>query len=94
MPEIHRGVDEISMDNERPEIGKIRKPLNAKDYGAICGNCGGRIPPNSPVSVLVGAGDERIILHSTYECSPPGGAFYGFWGEGELVSSFERIEQC
>jgi len=62
--------------------------------GAPCANCGGPIFPQSQVSVLLGPDGQRQVAHSTFECSPAGGAFYGYWGEGELVASFERIEQC
>ena len=60
----------------------------------VCANCGGLILPNSHVGVLKGVNGASLICHTTYECSPPGGAFYGFWGDGRLVSSFEKIEQC
>ncbi|MDH5638829.1 MAG: hypothetical protein OEZ04_10080 [Nitrospinota bacterium] len=62
--------------------------------GAACANCGGPIFPHTQVSVMVGLGGARQVAHSTFECSPAGGAFYGYWGEGKLESSYERIEQC
>ena len=62
--------------------------------GGVCANCGGLIPPNSQVAVLAGPGGGSVIAHSTYDCFPPGGAYYGYWGEGRLVSCFDKIEQC
>ncbi len=60
---------------------------------AVCGNCGGPIFPGSHVAAPPGIAGEPVIFHTTYECSPPGGTFYGYWGDGKLVSSFNKIEQ-
>ncbi len=63
-------------------------------YSSVCMNCGKLVLPNTQVGVIIGANGVRNVCHVSYGCSPPGGAFYGFWGEGELMSSFEWIEQC
>jgi hypothetical protein len=62
--------------------------------GTHCENCRGFIYPNSQVGVMIGQSGSRLVCHTTYECSPAGGTFYGFWGEGGLDSSFELVEQC
>ncbi len=61
---------------------------------ALCANCGEEIGPNSHVGVMIGRKGERLICHTSLECSPAGNTCYGFWGEGRLVSLFENVEQC
>lgn len=70
------------------ETGRIVK------LGAMCSNCGGIILPNTQVGVMAVGCGEKLVCHTTYECSPAGGTFYGYWGEGKLLSSFESVEQC
>ena len=62
--------------------------------GTVCENCSEPIPPNSSISAVPKGGGGYLIFHSTFECSPPGGAYYGYWGEGELLSVYNRVEQC
>lgn len=66
----------------------------AKKNCAVCFNCGELIYPDTQVGVMMGENGERLYCHTTFECSPAGNTFYGYWGEGELVSSFENVEQC
>ena len=69
--------------------------MNKPEPGStICVNCGGIIAPNTQVGVIQGPNGTSLICHTTYECSPPGGSHYGFWGDGVLVSAFRKIEQC
>jgi hypothetical protein len=73
----------------------VKQAGQITEGGTVCANCGEPIPPNSQVVVLKKNRDGSfMVCHTTYDCSPPGGAFYGFWGEGKLVSSFDKIEQC
>jgi hypothetical protein len=53
------------------------------------------IPPYSQVGVIPrGAVESPLVCHTTFECSPPGNTFYGYWGEGKVVSSHDKVEQC
>lgn len=79
---VYRTVAQVGMDEKERRLS------------ATCANCGGPIPPNTQVAVMIGQGGQRLVCHAEYNCSPPGGAFYGFWGEGRLVSTYEKIEQC
>lgn len=62
--------------------------------GISCANCGGFIFPDSQVGVISNQGEDLQVCHTTYECSPAGGTFYGYWGRGKLVSSHTTVEQC
>jgi hypothetical protein len=62
-------------------------------YSTLCANCGGCIPPYSQVGVLKGDEGQKQCIHMTTACTTVGGAFYGYWGKGQL-RDFIQIEAC
>ncbi len=87
-------IGEEIVDRQLAELCADCEAKRLEANCAVCVNCGKLIPPNSQVGVIPGSNGESLICHTTYECSPPGGSHYGFWGEGKLESSFRKIEQC
>ena len=68
--------------------------LNLCDtFSVKCENCGGSIPPYSQVGVLKADNGQRQFVHMNTTCSTVGGAFYGYWGKGNL-HNFIEIEAC
>lgn len=55
---VYRTVAQVGMDEKERRLS------------ATCANCGGPIPPNTQVAVMIGQGGQRLVCHAEYNCSP------------------------